>query len=383
MKRFVVYPDYMLDDMSQILCREEPWYLHSVIWIVCGILAGIACFVCFGKIDDVVKADGIVRPVMNISTVSNITSGEIEFLFYKPGDFVRVGDKLLSIKSDSLLAQKKSVELQLKENFGKLKGLSVLLDGYENNFEQIETDNSTVRARFDSFVAERKLLNARSHRTKELLFEEMELPESSTTASEIAKKRYEYSVALMEYEQFCADFYSSVKQEIDALKLEKEELQKQSVQVKEALKNLVLISPVDGFVQEKSSLNVGDYLFADQQVLNIVPSADKNCRIELHVPAESMGKLEKGQKVKLRFPAFPYSEFKGINGELSVIQPDSEISDSGFLYFTVYASADSMELKDKRGLCYQIKPGFEVNARIVLENQTLLYFLLKKLDFTV
>lgn len=383
MKRFVVYPDYMLDDMSQILCREEPWYLHSVIWIVCGILAGIACFVCFGKIDDVVKADGIVRPVMNISTVSNITSGEIEFLFYKPGDFVRAGDKLLSIKSDSLLAQKKSVELQLKENFGKLKGLSVLLDGYENNFEQIETDNSTVRARFDSFVAERKLLNARSHRTKELLFEEMELPESSTTASEIAKKRYEYSVALMEYEQFCADFYSSVKQEIDALKLEKEELQKQSVQVKEALKNLVLISPVDGFVQEKSSLNVGDYLFADQQVLNIVPSADKNCRIELHVPAESMGKLEKGQKVKLRFPAFPYSEFKGINGELSVIQPDSEISDSGFLYFTVYASADSMELKDKRGLCYQIKPGFEVNARIVLENQTLLYFLLKKLDFTV
>lgn len=383
MKRFVVYPDYMLDDMSQILCREEPWYLHSVIWIVCGILAGIACFVCFGKIDDVVKADGIVRPVMNISTVSNITSGEIEFLFYKPGDFVRAGDKLFSIKSDSLLAQKKSVELQLKENFGKLKGLGVLLDGYENNFEQIETDNSTVRARFDCFVAERKLLNARSHRTKELLFEEMELPECSTTASEIAKKRYEYSVALMEYEQFCADFYSSVKQEIDALKLEKEELQKQSVQVKEALKNLVLISPVDGFVQEKSSLNVGDYLFADQQVLNIVPSADKNCRIELHVPAESMGKLEKGQKVKLRFPAFPYSEFKGINGELSVIQPDSEISDSGFLYFTVYASVDSMELKDKRGLCYQIKPGFEVNARIVLENQTLLYFLLKKLDFTV
>ena len=174
-----------------------------------------------------------------------------------------------------------------------------------------------------------------------------------------------------------------MKQEIDALKIEQEELQKQLVQVKEALKNLVLVSPVDGFVQEKSSLNVGDYLFADQQVLNIVPSADKNCRIELHVPAESMGKLERGQKVKLRFPAFPYSEFKGIDGELNVIQPDSEISDSGFLYFTVYATADSMELKDKKGLCYQIKPGFEVNARIVLENQTLLYFLLKKLDFAV
>ena len=383
MRRFVVYPDNMLDDMSQVLCREEPCYLHSIIWIVCGIFIGIAFFVCFGKVDDVVKADGIVRPVMNVSTVSNITSGEIEFLFYKPGDFVKSGDKLFSIKNESLVAQKKSIELQLKENCGKLMGLSVLLKSYENNSEEIETDNSTVRARFDSFVAEKKLLSARISRTGDLLAEEMKLPESSTTVSEIEKRRYDYSISVMEYEQFCADFYSSLKQEMDALKLEDGELKKQVVQVNESLKNLVLVSPVDGFVQEKSSLNVGDYIFADQQVLNIIPSSDTNCRIELHVPAENMGKLEKGQRVKLRFPAFPFSEFKGIDGELTVIQPDSEVSDSGFLYFTVYASADSMELKNKKGLCYQIKPGFEVNARIVLENQTLFYFLLKKLDFTV
>lgn len=383
MKRFVVYPSEMLNGMSQVLCKEEPWYLHSVIWIVCGIAAGIITFVCFGKIDDVVKADGIVRPATNISTVNNISSGEIEFLFYKPGDFVRAGEKLLSIKNDTLLAQKKSVEIQLEENCAKLNGLGALLEGYEKKSESIETENGTIRARFNSFAAERKLLNARIARTGELLAKEIALPDSSTTASEIEEKKYEYSVSVMEYEQFCAGFYSSLKQEIDSLKLEREELQKQFVQVNEALKNLTLVSPVDGFVQEKSSLNVGDYLFSDQQVLNIVPSADKDCRIELHVPAESMGKLKKGQKVKLRFPAFPYSEFKGIDGELNVIQPDSELSDSGFLYFTVYAFADSMELKDKRGLCYQIKPGFEVNARIVLENQTLLYFLLKKLDFTV
>lgn len=92
MKRFVVYPSEMLNGMSQVLCKEEPWYLHSVIWIVCGIAAGIISFVCFGKIDDVVKADGIVRPATNISTVNNISSGEIEFLFYKPGDFVRAGE---------------------------------------------------------------------------------------------------------------------------------------------------------------------------------------------------------------------------------------------------------------------------------------------------
>ena len=96
-----------------------------------------------------------------------------------------------------------------------------------------------------------------------------------------------------------------------------------------------------------------------------------------------MGKLEVGQKVKLRFPAFPYSEYKGIDGTLQIIQPDSQISDSGALFFTVYADVNSMELRNKKGISYQIKPGFEVNARIILENQSLMYFLLKKLDFTV
>lgn len=96
-----------------------------------------------------------------------------------------------------------------------------------------------------------------------------------------------------------------------------------------------------------------------------------------------MGRLKTGQKVKLRFPAFPYYEYRGINGTLKVIQPDSQVSDSGTLFFKAYADVDSMELRSRKGESYQIKPGFEVNARIVLDNQRLMTFLLKKLDFTV
>ena len=155
------------------------------------------------------------------------------------------------------------------------------------------------------------------------------------------------------------------------------------MQAEENLRNLVLVSPVSGYVQEESSLNKGDYIFLDQQVLNIVPDSKNNCRIELHVSAESMGKIKTGQKVKLRFPAFPYSEYKGINGKIKIIQPDAEYSESGELFFTVYAEVDSMELKNKKGKVFVIKPGYEVNARIVLERQTLRYFLMKKLDMVV
>lgn len=383
MKRFVVYPDYMLEDMIQVVNRKEPFYLHSVLWIICGIFLGILCFICFGKMDEAVRADGVVRPEKNVSIVYNVISGEIEDLFYKPGDYVYAGDKLLCIKGEGLCAQKNNIEILLEENREKTSGLKLILSGYECSSEKILCKDETITARYEAFVAERKLLKAVSERAEKLLKEEIILPESSTTESEIESKRYDYSVSRMEYERFCADFYSSIKQEINALILEREDFLKQKTQIEETMNNLMIVSPVEGYVFEKSSLNKGDYIFADQQVLNIVPDAEKACRIELQVAACDMGKLKPGQKVKLRFPAFPYSEFKGLEGVLSVIQPDSEFSENSGLFFTVYAVTDKMELHDRKGIAYQIKPGFEVNARIVLENQSLMYFLLKKLNFTV
>ena len=82
----------------------------------------------------------------------------------------------------------------------------------------------------------------------------------------------------------------------------------------------------------------------------------------------------------MRFPAFPYSEFRGIDGKLNLIQPDAQSTSTGALFFKAYAESDSMYLKSKDGSQFQIKPGFAVDGRIVLENQSLLQFFLRKLD---
>ena len=383
MKRFVVYPDSMMSEMKQVLIRKEPVYLHLILWIIIMLVFVIALFVSFGKIDDVVKAEGLVRPVTNVSIVNNIVSGEIDLLFYKPGDFVHAGDKLLSVKGDGYFAKKDTILYQLKDINEKIKGLEAVLKSYLNNSDAVEGAGDTIKSRYEAFSSEKRLLNTKVERALKLLNEEKMFPDSLLTESSVESRKYEYSLALMEFEDFCADFYSSIKQEIDLLKIEKSDYLSQLTQIEEIIKNLVLFSPIDGYVQEKSSLNPGDYIQKDQSVLNIIPVTEENCRIELHIPAESMGKLKIGQKVKLRFPAFPYSEFRGLDGKLCVIQPDSEITDMGRVYFKVFATSDSLYLKDKKGCQYQIKPGFTVNARIVLERETLLYFLLKKLDFTV
>ena len=383
MKKIVIYPERYMENSMEILQYKEPAFFHSVLWIIFSFVVSIICFMIFGHIDEVIKSNGIVRPECNISSVNNITSGEIESLFYKPGEFVNSGQKLLAIKGDALEAQRTALNAQFSEVNSNVAGLQDIIRNYEIQKDFFEDNNETFKARYEAFLAEKKLLTAKVQRMEYLYNLESELPESSTTKSNIESLKFDYEFAELELNEFCKNFISGVRQELDSLKIQQENLNQQLKQIDISIENLMLVSPIAGYVQEISSLNPGDYIFSDQKVLNIVPCAEKTCRIELHVPAEKMGKLEVGQKVKLRFPAFPYSEYKGIDGTLQIIQPDSQISNSGALFFTVYADVNSMELRNKKGISYQIKPGFEVNARIILENQSLMYFLLKKLDFTV
>lgn len=382
MKKNIIYPDEILSETREVLLNSEPFFLHCVLWIVYAIAICVILIISFGKADDVVKANGVVRPVTNVSNVKCIVAGEIEEVFYSPGDFVKAGDKLLSIRGKNYEAKRKSIYLQNEELKKNIQGLEKIIKAYEMDSQDIISDNKTICARYMAFIKEKEHKKAKVLRTYELLNLEKKFPKSVTTENQIKALEYEFNIAELELEEFCSGFISSIRQECDSLKIEKENIQQQMTQIQEEIRNLILVSPVSGFVQEISSLNPGDFIFADQKIINIIPATDGHCRIELNIPAEKMGKLKEGQEVKLRFPAFPYSEYRGKKGFLKIIQPDALSSENGLL-FKAYAEVDSMELKDKKGRIYLLKPGYEVDARIVLENQTLLYFLLKKLDFNV
>lgn len=409
MKKIIVYPEEAASEFREVLLCHEPRFFHSVLWITLFIFVSLAVFVAFGKIDEVVRAEGIVRPESNVSSVKNIISGEIKEVFYENGKFVGKGEMLLSLKDDSVAAEKKAVLAQLGEISERLESVSLivsLFSGSDFSFSLKSSDfsssgfsgsffweipenilsrlrsNPSGFARYKAFVSEFKVLDARAERMQFLYEEESSLPSSITSLSAIRERKYNAEMARLEKQEFVSSFFSELKQEEDELSVSRENLVQQLNKIELSLENLVLVSPMSGYVQEVSSLNSGDYIFSDQKILNIVPVFDSSCRIELHIPASRVGKLEKGQKVKLRFPAFPYSEFSGIEGKVTVIQPDAEYSDSS-LYFTAFAEVDSMVLKSRKNIEYKIKPGLEVDARIVLERQSVLYFILKRLSLAV
>ena len=139
---------------------------------------------------------------------------------------------------------------------------------------------------------------------------------------------------------------------------------------------------MDGYVQEIASLNVGDYLEANSEVLKIIPNDNENFRVEIWISPKDMGKIKVGQKVKYRLSAFPFFEYKGADGIITSIDHDIRKSEDGSrVYYSVYADIDRINFSNRHGDTFPIRAGLETDVRIVMEQKPIIYFILKKLDF--
>lgn len=75
------------------------------IYTFLGIIAGALIWSYFGRIDIVVKSEGILRPNSQVATVLNIYSGTLEEVFINDGSLVDEGDILYIIEHDNLLTE--------------------------------------------------------------------------------------------------------------------------------------------------------------------------------------------------------------------------------------------------------------------------------------
>lgn len=364
---------------ESLLLREPP-ALRLLVVAVLSLVVSVCAFVFLGSMDEVVRATGAIRPDVNISLVRNVVPGEIAEIRYRPGQLVPAGAVLFRIQPDSLLAQRRSLGAQLEGVRFRIAGLDSILRSVRAGADRVPSANETAAARFASWFDERRLLAEKARMARLLWEEERRLPPSGTTAASIRKFEHEAEIAAMNLCQFESSFVSLVMTELDGLRLEAKTLAEELAKTENSLRLTEVRSPLAGAVQEISSLNPGDWLSSDQQVLKIVPSDLDRLRVELRIPARDAGKLRLGMNVKLRFPAFPYDEFRGATGTIRNIDPDAVASESGALFFTVLADIDRTELCDRRGVEYPLRAGIETDARIVLDRLRIVSFIMRKMN---
>ncbi len=335
----------------------------------------------FGKIDDVVKVNGIVRTNQNVSSVKNVISGKIVEKKYLPGQKVQKGDFLYKIDSSVYDIENEKLKYEKSALEEKISGINFIIKSYAIQKNIVPKENKAAHSRFENFIKNYEKFDFQKKIAEKALNDEESLPNGLRIPSNIEQKNLEYEYYKKQLESYGTDFISTINNEKKELELSYEQCIQEIQKLEKQYEFLKVMAPLSGFVQEISSLNIGDYVESGKSVLNIVPDDSKNFRMEMQVQPKDMGKIRENLKVKYRLSAFPYFEYKGAAGRVISIDPDIRSSENNKLFYCVYADIDRTEFSSKKEDVFPIRAGLEANCRIVLENNSILFFILRKMNF--
>ena len=360
--------------------REINLMFYTIVSLVVCLIALLFTL----KINDVIKVSGIVRTETNNSSVNNIIAGQIETIFYKPGQFVEKGDLLFSLKRDVYQTVINDLENEIANTRNELNCVETLI-----HYSEVSSLGRLVPENKDSFVRSQleEYFNTIDYMQKQIAIYDFhyqklkDQPEILFNQYEIDEALLELKLSQQEFEKYKATFLAGNIQKQKALELNLGKLEQELFRTKEQYSFIEIKAPISGFVQEVSSLNVGDYVVENQNVLVIVPDDTKSFKVELDVPTKNIGEITAGMEVKYRLSAFPFFEYRGAEGVIESIDSDVRQGNSGQLFYRVCSDIDKVSFKNKKGMEYPLRAGIEVSARIVLEKISVIHFILRKMDF--
>ncbi len=159
----------------------------------------------------------------------------------------------------------------------------------------------------------------------------------------------------------------------------------QSLAQNEAQRAVVLRSPRDGVVANLAVQN-GQTVTAGQRLLSILPEGSL-LQAELWLPSRAVGFLETGNRVILRYPAFPYQKFGQQTGRVLEVSRSATAAPelTGLLgrpisepLYRVLVELD-LQTVNAYGKAEPLRPGMTVDADILLDRRRLIEWVLEPL----
>lgn len=361
---------------------EIPRELSFIVFLIVAVCVIAVSIIIFGRIDDVIKTSGYVRTKNNVSSVSNVIAGKIIELNYRPGEKIQKGDLLYRIDSTVYEAQRDLIYHEIEDLDKKIIGLNSLAISYNYDKNMCDVNDFLSYSRFEAYLKNKDVLEIKAKIAEKEYNYENQKPATLRNSYDIGMKLQSYKLVLADLNSFKTNFIAGINSELNELSNLRFENQQNLTKLENQFMFLDVKSLMDGYVQEISSLNVGDYLEANSNVLNIIPNDNENFRVEIWILPKDMGKIKVGQKVKYRLTAFPFFEYKGAEGIIISIDQDiRKVDDGSLMYYSVYADIDRISFSNRHGDVFPIRAGLETDVRIVMEQKPIIYFILKKLDF--
>lgn len=324
--------------LGVVLLRQPVQYRVLSITLMIVFLS-IVMLLVFGKYSKRVTATGHVSPSTGIIRLYPTNTGLVDQLNVTEGTIVQEGKVLARLNSqrnstsaydnetrlldelkDSLLRIDHRIRLESELAKVELERMERKLTALEKSITNKRNQSVTAESKLG--MEEKKLKNYQSLKKDSFLSDsEFQLQIEKYLLAKDSKEQLVTDLANLEAE--FDDLKLRMRQEPSKLALQITSLENQRAELKqriieiESRRQQLILAPISGRVTAIQS-SLGQMVKPSQTIMTIIPTNNEFI-VELFVPTNSIGSIELGQKVYLRYQAFPYQRYGMYEGHVSEI----------------------------------------------------------------
>jgi len=192
----------------------------------------------------------------------------------------------------------------------------------------------------------------------------------------IAQSKGKIAETKIQILQIDQDMRTEVGKDLADIRGKSAELVEKKVAAEDQLKRIDIRAPQNGMVHQLDVHTVGGVVSAGQQIMLIVPAADKLI-VEAKVQPQDIDQLSIGQAAVMRFTNFSSRTTPEINGEVILVSADvTQEQRTGLSYYTVRIGVPPIELA-RLDPAIKLVPGMPVEVFVQTKVRTVVSYFVR------
>ena len=414
-------------DIRTSILAQTPKGGRAILWVVMALLVLFMVWAYYSEIEQVTRGDGKVVPSTQIQVIQNLEGGILSEIMIDVGQLVKKDQLLLRIDETRFSSSFKQNRVKYLASKSKAARLEAESNG--SNFEvpqEVINEKPQIGVRekelFESRMREfnssmqriREQISQRKHeyreltskleeltRTFALLNKELELTrplvaqgavsevevlhlerqasmmqgEIATIKQSIPKSDSKLQEAQLELRENQLAFFNKAKSELNDVLAELEDVSASAIAIEDRLRRTNVQSPVTGTINRLLVNTVGGVIQPGMDLVEIVPLED-TLVIETNIKPADIAFLRPDQDAKVKFTAYDFTIYGGLEAKLEHISADSITDDKGNSFYLVRLRTSKNYLGPETNPL-PIIPGMVASVDILTGKKTILSYLLK------
>ena len=371
------------------IAEQTPRGARVLVWISVAAVLILLLWANFAVLDEVTRGEGKVIPSRQVQVLQSLDGGIVSEILAKATRLKALAEGSRFLPPDEVVSEAPEIVEQERALYESRRAeLDATIGVSRQQASQRSQELISVRAKREQASQSYNLTARELEMTRplaksgaisdvELLRLERDVAryrgERDSANSDIPRLESAVAEANRKIQEIELTFRNIARSELSETNAKLNALQEGSSALEDRVKQTEIRSPVNGTIKQLKVNTVGGVVQPGKDLVEVVPSDDA-LLLEARVLPRDIAFLHPGQKALVKFTAYDFATYGGLEATLEHISADTVVDEKGNAFFLVRVRTLSTSIGSQK---FPIIPGMVAEVDILTGKKSVLAYLMK------